>query len=75
MHLNFFFFTFSNCFLQPQLRGLHINMKINLDMLMQFLSGDMASSEMSVSGPAKQERPAEGWPAEPPPTLNLVKCL
>jgi len=42
---------------------------------MQFLSGDVASSETSVSGPAKQERPTGGWPAEPPLTLKSVKCL
>jgi hypothetical protein len=28
-----------------------------------------------VSWPAKQERPAGGWPAKPPPMIKSVKCL
>jgi hypothetical protein len=43
-----------------------------------FWSGDVASSETSPSPapwPAKQERPAGGWPAGPPPTIKSVKCL
>jgi hypothetical protein len=30
---------------------------------------------MSVSWPAKEGRPAGGWPAKPPPTIKSVKCL
>jgi hypothetical protein len=29
----------------------------------------------SICWPAKQERPAGGWPAEPPPTIKSVQCL
>jgi hypothetical protein len=45
---------------------------------MKLWFGDVASSKTSPSlatWPAKQERPAGGWPAKPPPTIKLVKCL
>jgi hypothetical protein len=47
-------------------------------MLIHFLSrwrGIIRDVPSSAPWPAKQERPAGGWPAEPPPTIKSVQYL
>jgi hypothetical protein len=54
-------------------------MQIKLEaekVLMIFLSrGIIRDVPSSMCWPAKQEKPAGGWPAKPPPTIKSVQCL